>query len=373
MKTLDRYVVNELAPNFLFGVAAFSVLLIAGNVLWHFVKMITEQHVPLGLALEAAALQLPALLLLTFPMAMLLATLLGLGRMSGDLEITALRASGASFMRIITAGLVFSLCISLLTLFFSEVVVPKSVMKTAYLKAYMVQQGLDVGRLKSTMYQKREDGRLVQAIIADSYDPKSKVMQKVTVIQYGTNGAPVAVLSAQRAEWKKDDWFLYGCTLTELPGTKSKRREPVTARTDLLTQQLQVKPEDLLRSAKDPSEMSIAELKQRLRALAQAASKVARLDPQVAILETQFYSRTAVPFACFIFTLIGAPLGVRRQRTGASLGLGLSVLIIFGYYLLMHFSQTLGEGGVLPPLLGGWLANIVFGAAGAAMCYKANN
>ncbi|MEC9488901.1 MAG: LptF/LptG family permease, partial [Halanaerobium sp.] len=83
------------------------------------------------------------------------------------------------------------------------------------------------------------------------------------------------------------------------------------------------------------------------------------------------YQRFSIPFACFIFALIGAPAGMKPNRSGSSIGLGLSIVIIFIYYLLMTFGSALGQDGVIPPVIGAWIQNIVFGGVGLYMLLKA--
>jgi lipopolysaccharide export system permease protein len=72
-----------------------------------------------------------------------------------------------------------------------------------------------------------------------------------------------------------------------------------------------------------------------------------------------------------VFALVGAPLGLRRLRGGASVGLGLSVLIIFGYYTVWHGMHVLGEGGQVAPLVASWLPNTIGLAAGLTLIRRA--
>jgi lipopolysaccharide export system permease protein len=78
----------------------------------------------------------------------------------------------------------------------------------------------------------------------------------------------------------------------------------------------------------------------------------------------ELWSKISLPFACLIFVLIGAPLAVTPSRSGKSIGMGLSIVIIFVYYIIMAMGRALGEGGKLTPLLGAWLPNIVIGSIG---------
>jgi lipopolysaccharide export system permease protein len=84
----------------------------------------------------------------------------------------------------------------------------------------------------------------------------------------------------------------------------------------------------------------------------------------------EMYARFSIPLASFFFALIGAPLGVQSQRTGASMGLGVSVVIIFIYYSVMTFMTGLGRGGAIPPLLAAIIPNVLCCVLGGWLIWK---
>ena len=79
----------------------------------------------------------------------------------------------------------------------------------------------------------------------------------------------------------------------------------------------------------------------------------------------------AFPLINFIVILIGAPVATRLRATSAALGFGLSVTISFAYYAFMQSGKALGHNGALPPYLAAWLGDIVFGAVGVVMMFRA--
>jgi lipopolysaccharide export system permease protein len=85
----------------------------------------------------------------------------------------------------------------------------------------------------------------------------------------------------------------------------------------------------------------------------------------------EYYSRIAIPFSCLVFGLFGIPLGLQPHRTSKSIGLGLSIIFIFIYYLLMTISRSLGENGILLPFAAAWLPNVLFGAVGIMLMVRA--
>lgn len=101
--------------------------------------------------------------------------------------------------------------------------------------------------------------------------------------------------------------------------------------------------------------MNIAEISRRIELLKQAGNL-----QEVRKLEVRRQQKYALPFVCLVFALVGVPIGMRPQRTNTALGFGLSVMIIFGYYLMLFICGALGQIAVLNPVVAGWLPNIVF-------------
>ena len=111
-------------------------------------------------------------------------------------------------------------------------------------------------------------------------------------------------------------------------------------------------PDDIQKENKDYDEMTIRELLVSARAY-----EAAHADTTPIYMEV--HRRFSLPFASFVFALLGAPLGVQRQRSSSGIGFGLSVVIIFLYYAIMTFLEALGKGHVISPALAVWLPNII--------------
>jgi hypothetical protein len=67
----------------------------------------------------------------------------------------------------------------------------------------------------------------------------------------------------------------------------------------------------------------------------------------------------AIPFSCLLFGLLGAPIGVKSNRSGKSGSIAISVLIIVIYYISLIFMQNMGKIGKIEPLISVWIPNIV--------------
>ncbi|KUK42188.1 MAG: Permease YjgP/YjgQ family protein, partial [Thermovirga lienii] len=126
LRTLDRYILSEVSGAFFFGIAAFAVLLVAGDLLFDIADLIVEKGVSAWAVAKLFAYKLPEVIVMTLPMASLLACLLTFSRLSSQSEIVALRASGVAFQRILVPILIAGTLVSMVALAFNETLVPLS-------------------------------------------------------------------------------------------------------------------------------------------------------------------------------------------------------------------------------------------------------
>ena len=96
-----------------------------------------------------------------------------------------------------------------------------------------------------------------------------------------------------------------------------------------------------------------------------------KMGENVADLSIQLNLKLAIPFACFVFTLLGAPLGLNPTRKASSIGLGISVIIIFIYYVLMFAGMAAGQMEIISPFLAAWLPNVITAGIGGWILYRA--
>ena len=138
-KILDRYILNELSGSFVFGIMAFTVIFIAGDLLFQAANLIIEKGVSLMVVARLFVYRLPEVILLTVPMSSLLATLLTFGRLSVNSEIVAIQAAGISFRRVLRPVLGISAVLAMLTLIGNETIVPFSNRASENLKKYEIR------------------------------------------------------------------------------------------------------------------------------------------------------------------------------------------------------------------------------------------
>jgi len=123
IKLIDKYIIKEVSYPFILGVLIVTVILI-GNYFFQLTDLIIVKKVPVPLVLQLLAYKIPSVMVETFPIAVLFATMTGIGRLNRENEITAIRMGGVSIFRLIIPLLVIGITVSGLTLILNEDVVP---------------------------------------------------------------------------------------------------------------------------------------------------------------------------------------------------------------------------------------------------------
>ena len=117
---IDRWLLGRLIPPLLFAISAFTVVSLSVGVMFDLIRKIVEFGLPLTLALQVMFLKLPGFLVLSFPMSVLLSTLLAYGKLSSNSELLALRSLGVKNFRIIIPALILSIFMTGLTFYFNN-------------------------------------------------------------------------------------------------------------------------------------------------------------------------------------------------------------------------------------------------------------
>jgi lipopolysaccharide export system permease protein len=341
----------------LFGVAAFVCILMAGGPLLKFVNYAFD-GVPIPKLVYLFFLSLPPLIVVSLPMSMLIAALLGFGRLSNDSELTAMYAGGLSLWRIMLPILLLATFVSLVAVVFNERVVPWTVDE-----AYRMKESIGKGVREQRQIELPQylNDRIVARVYADSFDPATKELKGVSAVFFDERSRVSRVASAPKAVYADDNnWTLYDATVHEIrpdqPAPSAHFRE---YRLRLLQP-----PSRIVDVGKKVADMSMRELRQTITYNNEYALPTSELW-------TAWWNRLSMPFAAVVFTLTGIPLAIRRSRTSSGLGFGVSIVIIFLYWLLWSYTTKLGNYGQLPPFVAAWFANGVGAVLGVVLLARA--
>lgn len=360
MRILDRYIIKEVLGPFLFGIGAFSSIFIGTGTLFRIAQYITKYGASITSVTKMFFYSLPGIVVLTFPMAMLLAALLSFGRLSGSSELTAMRSGGLSFYRLSAPVFIIAFAVSIFSAAFQELVVPAANIASNDVLHNEIEKSTAPRTQDHIVIPDINGSNMERLTYARKFDGESKTMTGVTLEEFSGDKL-TRVENAEKAVWLEDRWVMYNGIIYDLNTTGGVERSmhfteqnmPVTKN-----------PTDISRQQKKPNEMTIKELKQHIRILKKERVKASEH-------EVELHQRLAIPMASFIFALIGTPLGLQPHRSSSSIGLGISIIIIFIYYAIMTVTTALGNGGAIPAFLAAWIPNIIGFIAGCFLVRRA--
>lgn len=353
MKILDRYIGVELVGPFFFGVAAFTSIFFAGQYLLKLTSQVL-QGTPVTTAVVLLALYLPSVVVFTLPMSALLAVLVAFSKLSNDSEIVALYASGVSLYRAIAPVVVLGIIVTGIGFGLSEFVVPQSNRLSKQIQAHILKE--EISTDKPFVVIDRETNSTIY--VRGGLNARTKTMRDVTITRYNEN-EPNIVFQAGKASWKGEsktggnNWALSDGKMYVLaPGGSGVSATFQGLETKEI--ELSQTPKDILLHQQEPEDMTFAELRRHIGELSGAVQPKELFE-----LEVELYNKLAIPLAALVFALIGAPLAIRPARASTSAGVGFSVLIIFAYWFIWHFTTALSIQGSLPPIIGAFVADIL--------------
>ena len=359
MRLLDRYILKAFVGPFVFGIFAFTSIFVGTGTLFKIAQYITEYGASLWVVMKAFILSMPSVVILTFPMSVLLASLMAFSKLSGTSEIVVMRAGGQSFMRLALPIYITALLISIGATAFNEYVVPQTThMYQKIIREEIVKQANPQTQEHIVIKQLSGDN-ISTLMYAKKYDADTKKLSQVT-IQNFTDGDLTQVENAETADWNGQYWIMHTGTIYDVSGGEGVERtmhfaDQILPITD--------DPDKISKSQVKPEEMTIKELRHQIQAYKAAYTKTNKL-------EMELYQRFSIPLASFVFALVGAPLGLQKQRSSSSIGFGLSVLIIFIYYGVMTFSGALGKGGAIPTPVAAFLPDFLGIVAGIYLNWR---
>ena len=347
-RALDRYVFFEWLKIFLTTALGFPILTIDIDLTDNL-----EKYLARDLSRGAIALSyfywLPESMFLVLPAAVLFATVFSIGSFTRHAEITAAKASGISFYRLIAPILVGAAGAALFTLGLGEVVPHANAMRSDLLEESEATQGTD----RYNFVYAAEGGRVYKA---GSLSVPHAEMRSFQIERKGSGpDYPTFVVSATRASWKpRAGWMLRTGTAHVI----STAGPDVAISFDSLhDKEMKEAPADLLASSRSPHEMGYRDLSRFIKALERSGGDTNELKVERAL-------KVAIPLACLVIALFGAPLATSTQRGGAAYGIGISLATTIIYLMMIQLTKAVGGKGLLPPELAAWLPNVIFAIAG---------
>ena len=374
---IDRWLIAQILPPMLFAISAFTVISLSVGVMFDLIRKIVEFGLPLFLAIKVLFFSLPNFLVLSFPMAVLLSTLLAYGKLSANSELLALRSLGIKTSRIIAPAIAVSILMTGLTFYFNDNLVPasnklaESTLRAGIGSSFSSEEGK--GNIMFSRYGSRIESAtnkptkintfLTHIFYASWFE--NNIMQGVTVLDFSRQDIQ-QILKAKSAVFDKENssWIFSDGSIVSV----DQGGQTTNIQFKKYSYPFVEGPLDLARVPKDATEMS---LKQALEA--ERIYKETGNLKEIRRIQVRIQEKFTLPFACLVFGLIGSSLGSKSNlRSSKSQGFGLSVILILVYYVMSFVFSSFGVKGVLSPIIATWLPVLISMGGGIYFLRKAS-
>jgi lipopolysaccharide export system permease protein len=361
-KTTYFYIWKEILPIFLIGLMTFTIILLMDKIFRLIELIIRGGNIPnIFMLLIFIA---PSFLTLTIPTAVLLGILLTLGRLSGDSEIIAFKASGISLYQLYVPILLFSISAFLITNFLVFYGLPwgnRGFMSTLRLIA---QSKPDV-EIKERIFNSFNN----LVVYVDKIPIHGKKMEGILIFDEREKGN-INTIFAQEG-------FLISHPATQEISLKLingnihrfESRTKAYQKINFDTYHLKFEIGRTLAAL----EKNIKEHEMSIDVIKKTIEERRKNGEFTANLEVTLHRLYAVPFACIVFGLIGVPLGIQPRRSGRSYGFVFCILIMLAYYVSLIAFGMLAVRKIISPFWAGWLPTMMFGCLGIYLLIKAAN
>ena len=375
---IDRWLLGQIIPPMIFAISAFTVISLSVGVMFDLIRKIVEYGLPLFLALKVLFFSLPRFLVLSFPMAVLLSTLLAYGKLSSNSELLALKSLGIKTSRIISPAIALSIFMTGLTFYFNDNLVPISnklavtTLRAGIGSSFSSEKGK--GNIMFSRYGSRIDAStkkptkvntfLTHIFYASWYE--NNIMQGVTVLDFSREDFQ-QILKANTAKFdkKNSSWiFSEGSIVSIAPSGQT-----TNINFKEYTYPFEEGPLELAKVPKDATQMT---LKQALNA-EKIYKKTGNLK-EIRRIQVRIQEKFTLPCACIVFGLIGSSLGSKSNlRSSKSQGFGLSVILILIYYVMSFVFSSFGVKGLLTPIFAAWLPVLISMGSGIYFLKKSSS
>lgn len=363
-KIIDRYIFKEITSSFIIILFILTFVLLMGKIL-QIMDLVINKGISIFVIAKLIFLLLPSLMLFTIPIALLIAILIAMGRLSADNEITALKTSGISLLQIYYPAAILSLITFFITIIVGYFLVPQSNFATKRLLFTIAQQNANIG-IKEKVFNSDFKGFL---FYADRVPANKNYMEGVVVSDNRIIGEQNTIL-AKKA-------FLVSDPESMTVKLKLEKGSIHTVSADLknyhkidfdsydINLDLSTALASIDEASKSSTEMTMTELLKKMKKPGMDKAAIRELAIEV-------HKKFSIPLSCIFFGLLALPLGIKSHRSIKSRGFAVGIIIVSLYYLLRIGGEALVETGHLSPEVGVWTPNFIFAFMGIYLFYMAN-
>jgi lipopolysaccharide export system permease protein len=364
MNILDRYIVREHVGPFFISISLIMFLFTL-NLALRILGRIVGQGLEFMVIIEFFFLNLAWILTLAVPMSVLVACLMGFGRLAGDREIVALKASGMGIVRMIRPVLIMGLLVSTFAFFFQDQILPDMNHRNRLLSSSIRRKKPNVVLREGSFT--RELPKLT-LLVKDISDETGK-LSDITIFDESNANQPSTIISETGRLSYVDSLGMYNFKLFDGEIHQLKRTEKsdydilkfkeALFRIDSPDQQLHRRE----KGYRGDRELDLAGLKERISEL-QNRKTPERYERQINRYRVEYHKKFAISAAAIVFVLIGAPLGIKLTHGGLGVSGPLAIFFFLLYWTFLIGGEDVADRGIIVPWLAMWLPNIILSILG---------
>ncbi|MDH3504589.1 MAG: LptF/LptG family permease [Nitrospirota bacterium] len=357
IRLLDRYIFFELLPPFLTSLTGLCFIIFTKEML-RLVDLVVSRGISLA-ALGSIVLHLlPSFLVLTLPIACLIASISAFNRLSFDNEVIAIRAAGVSFWRINLPVVFFSAGVFLLTVYLSQWGQPWANVSLKTLALSVIEDELTLA-VDSGVFNEPIPGLMV-------YVPNSENTsgyKGVFISDQRNPEKPLIIVAENFQMLKQSERQQFGIRLFKGGIHQIPKEANSFHRVTFDTYDFWLSSP--FTSVKDKT------TRKTYQDLTQQLEESGGTDAGALRRLMEYYKDTAFPVATFVLGLLGVPVGIVSKRSGKAGGFAIGVLVIIGFYLLNVLGEFLVTTLVITPFAGAWMPNIVLACLTGFLFFQA--
>ena len=346
MKLIDKYIIKKFLGTFFLSILLIILIVVVFDISEKIEDFIQKEAPLRAIIVDYYFNFIPYFVNLFSPLFTFIAVIFFTSRMATRTEVVAILSSGVSYTRFLYPYMISATVIALLSLLLNNFVIPHATKKRIDFENLYI---------KNKFYNNEKNIHLQLTpnnyIYLERYDVDENMGYRFSIEKFKEQEL-VYKLVAESIKWDsvKQNWRMNKYFIRHINGTQ----ETIKIGTQLDTA-LGFTPKEFGRKDNTVETMDYFKLNDYIK------GERLKGASNIEVLEIEKYKRTSVPFATFIFTLIGASIASRKVRGGIGMHIAIGFIIGFSFVLFMQVSTTFAIGGFVSPLLAVWIPNILFG------------
>ena len=343
MHVLDRYIALRFLRSLTYSLLVFIMIYVVVDLVEH-LDTFVDAEAQSGQVLRYYLNYLPAIIVLTLPISVLMASLFTVGGFSKNNELLAMKSAGMSLGRIAVPLLALGLVLSGVLLVFAELVVPSTDQERFEILKYEIEgRQPDRKTIAYHVYSQGADGRQFRL---ERYD-LVRLRGYGVMVQKIENSRVLWTIRADEIQWQDSLWVLRKGEEREF---NSENWVPFDS---LAKPSWTETPSDFSQRDKVPENMGFVELLEYVRVKERSGQDASKE-------RFRLHFKLALPFMCFIILMVGIPIASSPKRAGLALSFGIAAGITIVYIFMLRIMESLGKAGDVPPVLAAWVMNAFF-------------